>query len=386
VTEAGQFSNTPPTRGNPGGNGQRDAIRVLLIAPSLQIVGGQSVQAHRLLQLFSADPTVIITFCSSDSPLPEFIRHLKYVRTVANLLTFLPRVLLSARKCDVLHVFTPAYVAYFLWTVPAMLAGRLLGKRVILNYRDGRGVDHMRESALAVRTLRLADAIVTPSGYLVHAFAEHGVQAQTIPNFLDPARFHYRERNPLRPVFFTNRGLEPLYNVDCVLRAFAGIQKRYPEAQLTVAHDGPCRPALEELARTLGLANVVFTGKVSQARMIELYDAADVYLMSPNIDNMPGTLLECFASGIPIVSTNAGGVPYIVENEKTGLLVPCGDHEALAAAACRLLEHPEFALALARNAHAECARYTGTAILPQWQRLYAELSGKPLPAPGPVPA
>ena len=362
-----------------------DWIRVLLVAPSLEIVGGQSIQAHRLIRLLEREPRVAVAFCPSNAPLPGWLRRVKYLRTLVNFLAFLPRLLLRARRCDVIHIFTPAYAAYFLWTVPAMAVGKLLGRKVVLNYRDGRAVDHFRESRIAVRTLRLADAIVAPSGYLVEVFGEYGVAARSIPNILDTDRSRYRERSVLRPVFFTNRGLEPLYNVACVVRAFSLIQKSYPEAELTIAHDGPCRAALERQTRALGLRGVTFAGRVSQERMTELYDAADIYLMSPNIDNMPVTLLECFAAGLPIVSTDAGGIPFVVEHEKTGLLVPCDDAGALAAAACRLLADPAFALALTRRAHAECARYSGDAVGPQWLRMYAELKGTAAAASGPPP-
>jgi len=351
-------------------------LRVVLVAPSMEIVGGQSVQAHRLIENFAGEPNLSVVFCAVDAKEPAVIRRLKYIRTLLNFLTFPLRLAMAARGSDIIHIFTPAYTSYFLWTLPAMIAGRLMGKKIVLNYRDGRAVDHLRESRFVVRTLRLPHRIVTPSGYLVDVFARYGVKAESIPNILDDLHFRYRERVSLRPAFFTNRGMEPLYNVGCVLRAFALIQKRYPEASLTLAHDGPCRRELEELSRTLELRNVVFTGKVSQERMAALYDAADIYMMSPNLDNMPGTVLECYASGIPLVSTNAGGIPYIVENEVTGLLVDCDDAEGLAGAAMRLLENPEFALAMARAGHAEARRYLWTAIRPQWLRVYSDVAGR----------
>ncbi len=89
--------------------------------------------------------------------------------------------------------------------------------------------------------------------------------------------------------------------------------------------------ALEQLAKDLQLRNTRFVGRVPHDQIAELYDSADVYLTSPNIDCMPGSLLECFASGLPIVATRAGGIPYIVKDRESGLLVDIDDHEALAA-------------------------------------------------------
>jgi glycosyltransferase involved in cell wall biosynthesis len=354
-------------------------LRLLLIAPTLDIVGGQAVQASRLFERFRAEASLQVSFLPINPRLPFFVRKIRYLRTVINFIVFTALLIRRAPGCDILHVFTAAYSSYFLWTVPSMLVARLFGKKVVINYRDGQAGDHLKQSRMAVTTLALPDVIVTPSNYLVDVFAGFGVKAVSIPNLIDAGRFHFRERTPLRPVFMTNRGLEPLYNVGCVLRAFAIVQLRYPDASLTIAHDGPCRPQLEALASELGLKNTCFIGKVPPERIPQLYDDADLYLCSPDIDNMPGSLLECFASGLPVIATKAGGIPYIVTDEVTGFLAPCNDYAALAARALRLLVNPHIAREAAARAHAECARYSWAAIGPQWLALYRQLSGRASP-------
>src|SRR6185436_16620091 len=131
---------------------------------------------------------------------------------------------------------------------------------------------------------------------------------------------------------------------------FQIVQRQYPEARLTVAHDGPSRPELEALARRLELRNTEFIGRVPHSKIAALYDDADIYLTSPDFDCMPGSILECFASGLPVVATNAGGIPYIATDGETALLVPRDDHEAMARAAVRLLEDPGLVERLTRNA------------------------------------
>jgi glycosyltransferase involved in cell wall biosynthesis len=187
--------------------------------------------------------------------------------------------------------------------------------------------------------------------------------------------FHYRQRRKLKPVFMTNRILEPLYNVGCILRAFAIIQKKYPDASLTVAHDGVCRPELEALARELDLKHTKFIGRVPHQKVPDLYDSAEIYLTSPNVDCMPGSLLECFASGLPVIATKAGGIPYIVTHEKTGLLVDLNDHNAMAECALRLLEDPDLVERMTRAAYAELEQYQWPNIRQQWVDVYHELAG-----------
>ena len=351
-------------------------IRVLLIAPSFDIVGGQAVQAGRLLDELQKLPQVKIGFLPVNPRGPKFLRPLqkiKYVRTLVTSALYAIRLLTNIRKYDILHIFSPGYFAFLLAPAPAILLARLLGKKTILNYRDGRAEDHLTNSPGAVRIIRQVDTIVTPSDFLIHVFSKFGLTARSIPNIVDLEKFHFRERTRLRPRFLHNRGLEPLYNVQCTLRAFALIQKRYSDASLIVAHYGPLRKQLEALASDLQLRNVRFIGRVSQEKSWEVYDDADVYITSPNIDNMPVSVLECFAAGLPVIATRVGGIPYILRHEHSGLLVDRDDHQKIASSAFRLLEEDGLAARLTRNAREECRKYAPAAVANQWADLYTNL-------------
>ncbi len=308
----------------------RRPIRVCLVAPSLDILGGQAVQAVRLLRGFGHVPSVAVGFVPINPRIPGLLGLLQRVRYV---------------------------------------------RTAVLNYHSGEAEDHLerwRRSAIPV--VRLADALVVPSGYLVDVFARFGLRARVVANIVDLDQFQFRARRPLRPVFLSNRNFEAHYNVACVLRAFALIQNRYRDARLIVAGDGSQRRQLQRLADELQLVNVAFVGRVSPDHMPSLYAAADVYLNAPDIDNMPGSILEAFASGLPVVTTDAGGIPYIVRHGETGLLVPRGNHEGIAAAAIRLLQDASLSERLVGSAREECRRrYTPEPVLREWVRVYRAL-------------
>jgi glycosyltransferase involved in cell wall biosynthesis len=348
-----------------------------MIGPSLDFVGGQAVQASRLLAALGRLNQFKITFFPISPRPPQALAwagRIPFLRTLVSFAVYNFRLAFKARKYDMFHIFTAGLSSYTLWTIPALFFGRLFNKKSILNYRDGQAEQHLTEWRSAKPSILLADRVITPSGFLVDVFAKYGIQAQSIVNVIDVVHFRYRKRRKLRPVFMTNRMLEPLYNVECVLKAFALIQANYPEASLTVAHDGCCRPALEQLARELKLRNTYFIGKVSQDKIADLYDSADIYLMSPNIDNMPGTLLECFASGLPIVTTAVGGIPYIAKDRESALLVATNDHEALAARAIELLEDPDLVERLTQQGRFEVEKYHWKPVQDQWAALYQALS------------
>jgi L-malate glycosyltransferase len=356
----------------------QNRLRVLLVAPSLDILGGQSRQAVRLMEGLKREPDLEISFLPHNPRLPGILRSLqsiKYVRTVVTTLYYVALLLWLVRKYDIIHIFCASYYSYSLSAIPALAISRLYGKKSILNYRSGEAEDHLDTWPTAVPTIKWADEVVVPSGYLVDVFARHGLRARSIHNIVELDRFTYRERRPLRPVFLTSRLLEPLYNVPCVLRAFAIIQERYPEARLTIAADGFLRRDLEALAGELKLRNAKFIGFVKFEDMPELYDAADIYLSATSIDNMPSSLTESMACGLNVVTTDGGGaIPYIMTNEVTGLIVNRDDHQALASAAIRLLNDNEFAVRLVRNAHESTKKFTWPYIRDQWLDIYRELS------------
>ena len=354
-------------------------LRVLIVAPSLEILGGQAVQAARLLSHFKEEPCLEVSLLPINPRLPFWfskLQSVKYVRTLVTTLLYVWFLLIRVPKYDLVHVFSASYFSFVLAPTPALLVSRLYGKKSVLNYRSGEAEDHLtRYSRTAIRTIRLADQVVVPSGYLVDIFASFGLKARSIPNFVESGRFCFRRRTPLRPLFLSNRNFEPLYNVGCIIRAFALIQKRFPKARLTLAGDGSQRAHLEKLVSELDLREVVFLGPVDPANMPRLYDAHDIYLNSPDIDNMPGSIIEAFASGLPVVTTNAGGIPYIIKDRENGLMVERGDHEKMAEYAIRLLEDEGLAIQIADKAREECSRYTWSSVRNEWLNLYFGLVG-----------
>ena len=360
-------------------------LRVCLVGPSLDILGGQAIQAARLLERLREIPGLEVDFLPVNPRLPGPLRRLqsvKYLRTVVTELAYVASLLRRLPRYDVVHAFSASYFSYLLAPLPALAVAKLYGKRTVLNYRSGEADDHLATWCSAVPTMRrLADVIAVPSGYLVDVFGRHGLAAESIFNFVDLDRLPHRPRARPRPLFLSNRNLEPMYNVGCTLEAFALVQAEVPEARLFVAGDGSQRAALERRARELGLTGVEFLGRVAPERIGELYDRADVYLNSPDIDNMPGSIIEAYAAGLPVVTTDAGGIPYIVRHDEIGLMVPRGDSAAMAAAALRLLREPGLAERLSASARAECvSRYVWPAVRDDWHALYTRLASQRAPA------
>jgi glycosyltransferase involved in cell wall biosynthesis len=352
-------------------------LRVAIVAPTLEILGGHSVEADRMLRGWRDDPDVDAWLVPID-PRPtgalRLATRLKYIRTVVTEMLYIPLLVRELRRADVVHIFSASYSSFLLAPLPAVVVAKALNKPVVLNYHSGEAPDHLSRSRLAREVLARVDRNVVPSAFLRDVFRRFGLDADMVSNTVDLEAFPFRERDPLRPKLLSTRNFGYPYNVAATLRAFAEVQRRVPAASLTLVGSGPDEPKLRALASGLQLTNVTFAGRVAPENIPAYYAAHDIYIQSPDLDNMPLSILEAFASGLPVVSTDVGGVSAMLTNERHGLLAGAGDHEELAAQVCRLLDDPARARKMARAAYQTCRNSTWGQVRDQWLRIYRSLS------------
>ncbi len=356
--------------------GEPNVLRILISAP-VGMIGGQAHAARAIADGFAGSSELAVTIQPINPSLPgpfRFLTETKLIRSVVRPLLYLGGLLRRVPRADVLHIFCAAHTAFLFGAFPAVLIGRLFGRGIVLNYHDGRAEQHFRSWGPLLRwTLRRADRLVVPSAFLQQVFAGHGFAALVIPNVVDLSAFEYRPPATVRSGLVSVRLLEPLYAVENTLAAFELLRAEFPDLTLDLYGDGVSAAALRRLAADRGLAGVRFHGGVAHAQMPAILSAGGIMVNSSRIDNMPLFILEAYASGVPIVSTAAGGIPFMIEHERTGLLVPLDAPEALAAAVRRLLTEPGLARRLAEAGRAETARYTWDVAREEWLTLYREV-------------
>ena len=356
----------------------RKNIRVCIVVASIDILGGQSIQALRLVEGLSKESGVEAEILPINPRLPRplrWLQRIKYVRTLVTSTAYVASLLVKLPRFDVVHVFSASYFSFLLAPTPAILIAKLYGKAVVLNYHSGEAEDHLRRwPRTALPIVKLANRVVVPSEYLVRVFAKFDVQAEAVYNTVDSTRFPFRERRPLIPVLLSNRNLERHYNVECTLRAFAVIQRQVPQARLIVAGDGTQRNRLKTVAAKLDLNNVDFVGAVAPENMPARYEEADIFVNASDIDNQPLSIIEAFASGLPVVTSCSGGIVYMVTDLKTGLIFRRDDHQAMADRILKLLNDQELASRIAKSAREECNKYNWAAVRNQWLDIFRELA------------
>ncbi len=364
-----------------------EGLAIALVGPLPPPAGGMANQTRQLAELLRAAGAQVELVQTNKPYRPAWVGRVPMLRALARLLPYLWALWQASGRSRLLHLMANSGWSWHLFAAPALWVARLRGVPVVVNYRGGGAEPFMRRSAGTVKaSLRQAAALIVPSGFLQQVFKPFGVQAGIVPNVVDLAR--YRPRDAARvqsgePHLIVTRNLEAIYDNASALRALALVRQRHPRARLTVAGSGPELASLQQLARELGIAEAVhFAGRLEREAMAGLYRDATLMLNPSLTDNTPNSVLEALASGVPVVSSDVGGVPHLVSHERTALLVPPRQPEALAAAVLRLLEDEGLRRRLSAAGLQEVQRYTWAQVAPLLARVYhqaiAGSSAKPV--------
>ena len=359
---------------------------IALVGPLPPPSGGMANQTMQLARLLEEEGCRVTLVQTNRPYRPSWIARFRGVRALFRLAPYLRSLWRAMDDGDLVHVMANSGWAWHFFAAPAIWIGWLRGRPVVVNYRGGAAQAFLDRQWIMVRpTLQRAACLIVPSRFLERVFEARKMRVQIVPNIVDLARFHPSDRVERGWHVVVARNLEDIYDIPTALRAFAVVHRQHPHARLTVVGSGPALIMLERLADELALRGAVtFTGRLDNARMADVYRSADIALNSSRVDNMPISLLEAMASGVPIVSTNAGGIPDMVDDGKTALLVPVGDWQAMAEAALRVLENAQLASSL-RAAGIEAAqRYTWKAVRPLLNAVYSAAIATTRPRSGEV--
>ena len=354
-------------------------MQIGLVGPLPPPSGGMANQTLQLAQLLRSEGLVVELVQTNAPYKPDWAGKVRGIRALFRLLPYLLRLWRTAGRVDLLHVMANSGWSWHLFAAPAIWLGWIRRTPVLVNYRGGEAEEFFQKSYRWVRpSLEKVTTVIVPSVFLADVFNRRGVATRVVPNIVDLDRFttgvrHLHTRDDAGPQLLVTRNLEPIYDIDTALRVLQQVRKSIPGVTMTICGSGPERDRLVALAQALEIESaVVFTGRVENEQIAGLYQSADVMLNPSLADNMPNSVLEALASGVPVVSTHVGGVPCLVEHEKTAILVPPGDVDAMAKAVIRVLETPELADHLVTSGLAEIQQYTWPNVREKLQSVYTD--------------
>ena len=323
------------------------------------------------------------------SPTEEIARHLK--ASGWKVVYASSKTARLARLVDMIkttwghrHDYKSAHVdvysgAAFLWAEIVCRLLRVLGKPFTLTLHGGNLPAFSRRWPGRVHNLLQSAVVVTaPSGYLLDQMRPYRQDLLLIPNGLHIQAYRFRGRTRVSPKLIWLRSFHAMYNPQLAPKVLNLLATEFPDIHLTMVGPDKGDSSLEKTmrkAQEMGVADrISFQGQVPKADVPYWMDRGDIFLNTTYIDNMPVSVIEAMASGLCLVSTDVGGIPYLLEHEKDALLVPPDDPSAMAAAVRRILTEPDLAARLSENARQKAEQFDWSVILPQWEALVSAVA------------
>lgn len=212
---------------------------------------------------------------------------------------------------------------------------------------------------------------VAPSNYLKSVFQKKGfTNVVYIPNTIEIEKYNFKSREKVEPKLLWVRAFASIYNPTMAIDVLELLQKKYPKASLTMV--GPDKDGSLQTAKRyaqLKKVDVSFTGQLSKDEWWKLSENHSIFINTTNFDNTPVSVMESMALGLPIVSTNVGGIPYLLEDGRNALLVEPNDAVTMVLKIETLLQDERLSEQLSLNGRALALSWDWNVVKEQWGNL-----------------
>ena len=211
---------------------------------------------------------------------------------------------------------------------------------------------------------------ITPSGYLKHEFEQKGFKTVLIPNVIPIDQYPFKERKKIAPKLLYVRAFAEIYNPTLAIEVLKELKNTYPKAILCMI--GPDKDGtLEDVKQLINKyhlnESVEITGVLSKKEWHKKSENYDIFINTTNVDNTPISVIEAMALGLPVVSTNVGGMPYLIQHNEDGVLVEKNNPSAMTTEICKIVEENKYSLAI--NARKKVENFDWNIVQSKWIQL-----------------
>lgn len=266
----------------------------------------------------------------------------------------------------------------FYWQEIASRLLKLLRRKVILVVHGGAVPGQIAANpSKYLKTLRRADAIVSPSAFVADKLQHMGFAVDVIENLVETDVYPFIQKDNFRLNLLWMRTIEEVYNPLMALQVVKILNAKGLRPMLYMAgqvKDDDLYSTLRKKVEEWQLEEqVVFTGYADHTMKLDLASKCDMYICTNKVDNAPVSVVEMMCLGLPVITTNVGGIPYLVKDGETGLLVNDDDAEAMAAAIEMIYSQPGLGKEIAGRAFLFSRRFNAEEVLEKWMQLFARL-------------
>lgn len=297
----------------------------------------------------------------------------------ARLADIVATIMKNRHKIDILVIHVYGGRSFVVEDVASQLGSRY-GFGIIMMLHGGAMPSFMaRFPGWTKRVLSKAHILCAPSPYLARAVKVHGFDCRIVPNFVDVESYPYRHRQRVSPHLFWMRSFHPIYNPGMAIKVLAELRTVLPQATLVMAgQDKGQQEKMKELAKSLGVGDAIrFAGFLEAESKRKEGNLADIFISTNHVDNMPVAVVEACAMGLPVVSTSVGGVPDLLTQDETGLLVADDDVTGMVNAICRLVLDQELAGRLSENGRRLAEKSAWNHVRSNWDAMFEEIMSRP---------
>ncbi len=260
---------------------------------------------------------------------------------------------------------------YYAWL--SSILAKILKIPYIPILRGGNLPNRLNKSPVLSRMIfKNAYVNVAPSLYLKEVFERHGLHAVYIPNVLDISEYPFKKRTKIKPKLLYVRSFAKHYNPLLAVKVLKKLLSEYPEAELCMVgpdKDGTLREVKDYVSKTGIKEKVVFTGVLTKKEWHKLSEKYDIFINTTNVDNTPVSVMEAMALGLPVVSTNVGGLPYLISHNHDGLLTEPDNAEKMKNAVKFLINNPDKSLELTLQARKKVEQFDWKVVKEKWNEV-----------------
>ena len=349
-------------------------MNIAVIGPIPPPSGGMAMQTEQLCRLLEQAGHEVTAIATNSAYRPQWIGRVFMLRALFRLFHYCLLLLSQLKKQQVVHLMANSGWSFYLFAMPAIYIASWYKVPVIVNYRGGNAKPFFAKSWPYIKgAFHRVDAIIVPSEFLRQIFSQYDLPSQVVPNIVDLSIFDYQE--PDLSVgclhLVVTRNLELIYDNATAIKAFALFCNNHPNTKLTIAGSGSELTALEQLTIQLEVSDKVnFVGRLSRSEIAKLYQSSDILLNTSIVDNTPNSIIEALACGVIVITSNVGGIPFLVKDGCQALLVPPEQPTAIAQKLALVIADLKLSLKLAQGGREMVQQFSPLEVIPLLEQIY----------------
>lgn len=338
--------------------------RVLIIGLFLNKKSNIPTQALELSGILKANGYEVLTVS-------------KYKNKILRLLHTIVYILYNRNKFDVGVVQVYSGLS-LVWELVSAFLIKKFNKKLVLTIHGGAFPTKVKKYPRPnLFLLHKADIITCPSTFMIDALSEYNLKMVLVENVIEVGEYEYFKKENLQPVIFWMRALSPIYNPHMAVMVIKELKQTYNYKNVKLYMAGPdmgLKDEIKALIEQHGLRdNIELVGFVNMRKKLYFAKECSLYICTNNIDNAPVSFIEMMAMGLPIISTNIGGITHLVTDHETALLVDAEDYKGMAEKVDYLLNHPDLANKLITNGRNYIYNFSEKNVYNKWHDLFEKL-------------